>query len=349
MTILPRPPPPGLTWALPDIPQPGVPVQVANGVHWLRMPLPFDLDHINLWLLDDGDAWTLVDTGVAATVTRDCWEQMFADNVLGRPVRRLVLTHFHPDHLGLSRWLAERCDCQVFMSALTFSQAHDLMFPKQEPEAEGILQFCHAHGVAHVSEFGFFHTGGLYRQVVEGLPPTWAKLGPGEHLRIGAHTWNLSMLGGHAEGHLILHCPELNVLISGDQVLPTISSNVSKFLDSGPAADPLGNYLASFPSLQALPEEVLELPSHGRVFRGLHARIDQLCRHHADTLDRVEAFCREPRTSGSLVPDLFPRATSGLNYTLAFGETLAHLVRLREQGRVDERSGLEGVLYTSHK
>ncbi len=344
-----KPPPPGLTWALPAIPTPGIPTPVAPGVYWLRMPLPFDLDHINLWLLDDGDAWTLIDTGASAAITRDCWEIMFADKVLGKPVRRLVITHYHPDHLGLSRWLAEQFGCEVLMTELTFTQAHDLMVPQLEPAAEEILQFCGAHEAAHVSEFGFFHTGGMYRQVVDGLPSGWTKLAPGGSLPIGSHTWRLSMLGGHAEGHLILHCPELNVLISGDQVLPTITSNVSKFLDPGVARDPLGNYLSSFKSLQVMPEDILVLPSHGQVFRGLHARIDQLVTHHGTTLAKVESLCQAPRTCGSLVPELYPRATSGLNYMLAFGETRAHLVHLAQTAKLAERDEKGRVFYTSHK
>ena len=322
---------------------------VAAGVYWLRMPLPFALDHINLWLLEDGDAWTLVDTGASAAVTRDCWERMLAENVLGRPVRRLVITHFHPDHMGLARWLAERFGCEVCMSGLSFSQAREEMFPQLPPESAEILDFCRAHGVAQASEFGFFHTGGLYRQVVDGLPPSWTELRGGEQLKIGRHTWLLDLLGGHAEGHLILHCPALNVLISGDQVLPTITSNVSKFLDPGPARDPLGNYLASFNALQAMPEDILVLPSHGRVFRGLHARIDQLRRHHEGTLEQAESMCSTPRSAGSLVPELFPKASSGLHYMLGFGETLAHLVHMRESGRVVEEAKQGRILYKSHK
>lgn len=342
-----RPPPPGLTWVLPEVPLFGMPLPVTDGVHWLRMPLPFDLNHINLWLLDDGDAWTLVDTGASAAVTRDCWQKMFADNVLGRPVRRLILTHFHPDHLGLARWLAEVFRCEVLMSDLTWRQAHELSVPEREPEAADIMAFCNAHAVEHASEFGYFCAGGLYRQVVDGVPQHWAELGHGATLSIGARNWNLSVLGGHAEGHVVLHCPELNLVISGDQILPTITSNVSKLLDPGPAADPLGNYLASFGSMEALPKDVLVLPSHGRVFRGLHARINQLRLHHADTLDQVESLCTEPRSAGSLVPDLFPQATSGLNYILGFGETLAHLVHLREQGRIVEESGQGRMFYTT--
>ncbi len=347
MTVVTRPPPPGLTWAFPVVPNPGAPMAVAEGVYWLRMPLPFELDHINLWLLDDGAAWTLVDTGAAAAVTRRCWEKMFADNVLGRPVSRLVITHFHPDHVGLGRWLAEQFGCEVCMSRLSFSQARDELFPPLSPDAAEILQFCQAHDVAQGFEFGFFQTGGLYRQVVDGLPETWTELRKGDRLKIGNHTWRFDLLGGHAEGHLVLHCPELNVLISGDQVLPTITSNVSKWLEPGPARDPLGNYLDSFSALEGLPDDVLVLPSHGRVFRGLHARIEQLRGHHATTLDRAVSLCREPHTAGSLVPGLFPKAVSGLHYMLGFGETLAHLVHLRELGRVVEESERGRVRYVT--
>ena len=347
MTSNTRPPPPGLSWAHPEIPLFGAPLPVADGVYWLRMPLPFALDHINLWLLDDGEGWTLVDTGAAASVTRACWETMLAENVLGRPVRRLVVTHFHPDHIGLARWLAERFDCEVCMSSLSFDQAREELLPRLQPESREILDFCRMHGVAHASEFGFFHTGGLYRQVVDGLPQSWTELHDGGSLQIGDHAWTQVLLGGHAEGHLVLHCQELNVLISGDQVLPTITSNVSKFMEPGPALDPLGNYLASFSALEQLPEDVLVLPSHGRVFRGLQARIEQLRRHHAHTLEYAESLCRVPRTAGSLVPDLFPKADSGLHYLLGFGETRAHLVHLREMGRVREKVEAGRVLYSS--
>ena len=320
---------------------------VADGVFWLRMPLPFELDHINLWLLDDGAGWTLVDSGAAATVTRDCSERMFAGDVLGRPVRRLVVTHFHPDHLGLARWLAEHFGCEVLMSGLTFSQARDLVISRERAETGDIAQFCLAHDVTNAPEFSLIHGGGLYRQVVDGLPQSWTELRPGDNLTIGNRTWTHDFLGGHAEGHVALHCPDANVLISGDQVLPTITSNVSKFLDSGPAPDPLGNYLASFRALEHLPADVLVLPSHGRVFRGLHARIDQLRRHHAAMLDKVESLCREPRTAGGLVPLLFPKAVSGLNYMMGFGETRAHLVHLRELGRVVEASEGGRVRYVT--
>ena len=322
---------------------------VADGVFWLRMPLPFQLDHINLWLLDDGDAWTLVDTGASATVTRDCWERMFAENVLGRPVRRLVVTHFHPDHLGLARWLAERFSCQVLMSSLSFTQARYLMDRELQPEATVIQEFCRAHGVTQESEFDFIYGGGLYRQVVDGLPQSWTELVHGDTLMIGKQKWMLHLLGGHAEGHLVLYCPELNVLISGDQVLPTITSNVSKFLESDTAPDPLGNYLASFRTLEQLPADALVLPSHGRVFHGLHARIGQLRSHHAEILDKVESFCRSPHSVGSLVREVFPKAESGLNYMMGFGETRAHLVHLRELGRVVEQSERGRAIYVTRE
>lgn len=336
-----RPPPPGLSWAFPDVPVPGTPHAVAGGVYWLRMPLPFELDHINLWLLTDDDGWVLVDTGAAAGVTRACWESLFGSGLLGRPVRRIVITHFHPDHVGLARWLEERTGATVQMSDLTWQQAHELMAPTLAPDAVPIREFCARHEAAHPEEFGYFCTGGMYRDVVDGLPAAHTLLRDDATLRIGGRDWHVSLLGGHAEGHGVLFCPELNVLIAGDQVLPTITSNVSKFLDDQRAADPLGNYLASFDRLAPLPADVLVLPSHGRVFRGLHARIGQLRAHHERILDQVETLCATPRTSGSLVRDLFPQVTAGLNYMLGFGETHAHVVHLHALGRLvgETRSG----------
>lgn len=336
-----RPPPPGLSWAFPDVPAPGQSRGVAPGVHWLRMPLPFDLDHINLWLLEDSDGWTLVDTGAAAAVTRACWEEIFTAGRLGQPVRRIVITHFHPDHLGLAPTLAQRTGASVWMSELTWHQCLELMQPKQAPDDPAIVDFCARHEAAHPREYGYFCTGGLYRDVVEGMPAQYLPLEDGAVLDIGGRPWHVVMVGGHAEGHAVLHCQELNVVIAGDQVLPTITSNVSSFLDDRRAPDPLGNYLASFGRLAFLPDDVLVLPSHGKAFRGLHARIVQLQAHHGRTLAQVESLCAMPRTTGSLVPDLFPQVSAGLNYMLAFGETRAHVVHLRDTGRLDEvaRSG----------
>lgn len=318
---------------------------VAEGVYWLRMPLPFQLDHINLWLLDDGAGWTLVDTGASAPVTRACWQDVLADGRLGKPVRRIIVTHFHPDHLGLARWLADRTGASVSMSELTHAQALELVQPQMLPGDERIRNFCDRHNAAHPAEFGYFCTGGLYREVVDGLASAHETLVDAMQPEIGDRQWRLMVLGGHAEGHVVLHCPALNVIIAGDQVLPTITSNVSKFLDSQRAPDPLGNYLHSFPALEQLPDDILVLPSHGRPFRGLHARIEQLRHHHEQTLDRIVALASRPCTAGSLVPELFPQATSGLHYMLAFGETRAHLVHLTRLGDLQEMNSETKVQY----
>jgi glyoxylase-like metal-dependent hydrolase (beta-lactamase superfamily II) len=339
-----RPPPRSLAWAFPDLPVPGVPRPVVPGVHWLRMPLPFEIDHINLWLLEDRDGWTLVDTGAAAGVTQACWDDVFASGCLGGPVRRIVITHFHPDHIGCARRLAQRTGAPVCTSAETWRQCHDLLHPSRATADPEILAFCARHEVAHAEEFGYFLTGGLYRGVVDGLPSQFVTLADGDTLETGGRYWRWLVVGGHAAGHGVLACAADGTVIAGDQVLPTITSNVSKFLDEG-SPDPLDDYLESLRRLETLPAETLVLPSHGRVFRGLHARIAYLRAHHQRCLERVLAACAEPKTTGALVTVLFPQVSAGLNYMMAFGETRAHVIHLVAAGRLRELTRGGKVMY----
>jgi glyoxylase-like metal-dependent hydrolase (beta-lactamase superfamily II) len=320
------------------VPQAGAGTRIAAGLHWLRVPLPMELNHINLWLLDDEPGWTLVDTGMAEDVCREAWAAIERATLRGRRIARIVITHDHPDHVGLAPWLAERHGAQVWMSA----SAHAAMQAYLEAEpvqiGERLRHFLRRHGLTAKAEGAmpaFDH-----RRWFGDVPQLARAVGGGETLRIGADDWQVIETAGHCGGHLCLHDPARGLLISGDQVLPSISSNVS-VLPSRPEANPLAEYLESLALLaEACESGVLVLPSHGRPFRGLQSRCTDLRAHHQEQLAAVRAACAAtPRSAFELLPVMFGRVLRGFHTIMALGEALAHLHWLRDAGAVHVEIG----------
>lgn len=309
-------------------------VEIFPGIHWLRLPLPFDLDHINLWLLQDGDAYTLIDTGVCAAKTREAWEILFKDYLHDKPVKRIIVTHYHPDHIGLIQWLSERFCPELLMSQQCYERTNYLLTEHDDAHKNSIADFYHGHGIDDTNPFVDFCTGYNYRQIISGLPKTYSVITDQQIIMIGGRAWRSIMAEGHAEGHLSFYCEDLQLLISGDQVLPSISTNISVHAN-GPRVDNLGLYLSSFDFFRALPEQCTVLPSHGRVFQGLHERLAQLQRHHEQQLERVYSFCESPSTVKQVFPLMFGRKLNGLNEILGFGEALAHLLHLERKGKLE--------------
>jgi len=340
-------PPPaadGLTFPFLDPPAPGTVTPVAPGVLWLRMPLPFALDHINLWILEDGDGWTLVDTGIATDTTRALWEQLLAGPLAGRPVRRLICTHFHPDHMGLSGWLTERLDVPLWASLGEWAFGRQLA----AMDDAAFASLCHAlyrpAGCSPEQLALVDARGNVYRRRVTPHPDALTRLMDGQTLRIGAHDWEVVVGHGHAPEHAGLWCPALDLLISGDQVLPRISPNVSVW-PTEPTADPLSLFLDSLTRWRTrVPDTVLVLPSHGLPFRGLHARLEVLLHHHDARLDETEAECRAaPLSAAEMLPRLFRRALDDHQLFFALGETLAHLHHLEAKSRLRRITGADDV------
>lgn len=332
------------------LPPPGGTLEVAPGVRWVRMGLPFALDHVNLWLLrdrdgDGRDGWTVVDCGIANDATRAAWEQVFAAGLDALPVLRVIATHMHPDHLGLAHWLTERWRCRLWISATDY---HVARVASQATTGGGggdeVAAFFAEHGLTDPESVAKVRArAGYYRSLVPQVPRQFRRLMDGQVLRIGAHAWRCIAGYGHAPEHIALHCEALGVLISGDMVLPRISTNVSVY-DTEPEADPLPLYLASLDRLRALPPSTLVLPSHGRPFVGLHARIAQLHAHHDARLAETLAACRaRPTSAQALVPVLFRRELDLHQTTFAMGEAIAHLHALWHAGRLERRRGDDGV------
>lgn len=324
-------------------PEPGETIPVAPGIHWIRMRLPFQLNHINLWLLEDGDCWTIVDTGIRDAATREAWEKIFSDAMAGRPVSRVIVTHLHPDHVGLAGWLVRKFDVALWMTRTDYLLCRNLVADTgQEAPPEGI-RFYKAAGFpdeaieSYKTRFGGFGLG-VYK-----LPQSFRRMVDGEEIAIGGRIWRVVVGRGHAPEHACLWCPELNVIISGDQILPRISSNVSLF-PTEPAANPLQDWLDSCAHLKTLlPADILVLPAHNEPFRGVHRRLQELIDMHEDNLEKLYAHCAEPKRAVDCFPALFrSRITSG-NYMMATGESLAHLNCLIARGRLSRTQDAAGV------
>ncbi len=305
--------------------------EVSPGIFWLRMPLPFALDHVNLWLLEDGDGWTLVDCGYASAEIKALWEQHFTGIMQGRPLKKVIVTHGHPDHIGLAAWLAQRKGGQAWIAENEYRLARDVYAGAvgwQRECTENFLRRCGASedqlSLSTLSQQG-------YRQGVARLPAEYHCIEHGDCVEIGGRSWQFVTGGGHSPEHTSLYSGDM--LISGDQVLPGITSNVSVWPNE-PDGDPLALYMASLVSLRGLPAETLVLPSHGKVFRGLHQRLDVLLEHHHQRLDLLFDACQEPRSATELLPVLFPRKLDDQQFQFALGEVVAHLNYLWLRGRI---------------
>jgi glyoxylase-like metal-dependent hydrolase (beta-lactamase superfamily II) len=331
-----------LSYPHPDAPPVGSVTPIAGDVYWVRLPLPFAPDHINVWLLRDGDGWTLVDSGLGTGHARGTWEAIFAEVLDGSRLRRIIVTHHHPDHAGLARWLAERFEVEVWISAPELAAMRGILEGDRGAALERMIDFYGVHGFTDAKAIEEILDGADYRSIVSGVPGRVRDLEDGDLIDIGAHAWRVIMTRGHAHGHCCLYSDALGLLISGDQVLPTISTNVS-VLPWSASPDPLADYLHSFEALGALPEQTLVLPSHGLAFVGLHARLDALARHHDKTFAKVTAICAEPGTAYEIAPKLYARPLEGFNVFLAIGETLAHLTWLHRRGRMERSETGEGV------
>jgi glyoxylase-like metal-dependent hydrolase (beta-lactamase superfamily II) len=325
-------------------PLPGEAHPVAPGVLWLRMPLPMSgLDHINVWALQDGDGWTLADTGMHTPVTASAWQSAFTGALQRRRVLRVVCTHMHPDHVGMAGWLTRQHECRLWMTRLEYITCRMLVADTgREAPLDGI-RFYRAAGWDQDALENYRARFGAFGKAVYALPDSYRRVIDGEALDVGGRRWQAVIGRGHTPEHLCLYCPELKVLISGDQVLPRITSNVSVF-PTEPDADPLSEWLESLGSIRGrVPDDVLVLPSHNEPFRGLHARLGALITEHEARLKRVRAELATPKRAVDVFGVLFRRRIGLDMLGFATGESLAHLNCLISRGEVGREEDASGV------
>jgi glyoxylase-like metal-dependent hydrolase (beta-lactamase superfamily II) len=332
-----------LDYPVREPPAPGTTLPIAPGVHWLRMPLPFALDHINLWLLEDGDGLAIVDCGYASEETRVLWERIFAGAIADRPVRRVIATHCHPDHVGNAAWLCERFGATLWMTQAEYLTAHAWRDDAAGFTNAGLVEFFRANGLDDARLDGMKERGNSYKRGVPELPRRYHRLMDHDEIAIGGRTWRVIAGYGHAPEHASLHCPETGVFISGDMLLPRISTNVA-VSSVTPEANPLALFLASLARYAGeLPADTLVLPSHGLPFRGAHERISQLEAHHEARLAELEEACAAPRAASEVITTLFRRKLDLHQTFFAMGEALAHLNYLVDRGRLARSVGADGV------
>jgi glyoxylase-like metal-dependent hydrolase (beta-lactamase superfamily II) len=310
---------------------------VAPGVHWLRMPLPFALDHINLYLVEDGDGIAIVDTGYALDDVKAAWKAVLAS--LDRPVTRIIVTHFHPDHLGLAAWLEGEIGAPVAMTMGEYLTARMIWHQVETFDGAAMVAFLRRHGLSEDACAALEKRGNAYRKGVPALPARYRRLVANQVVSIGGRDWRVIVGRGHAVEHAALHCAEAGLLLSGDMLLPRITSNVTVFAQS-PEDDTLQHYLDSVGGFAALPEDTLVLPAHGLPFRNLRGRVEAIRRHHEERLAVLESACEQPRTAAELLPVLFGRDNFDPHQNMfAMGEAIAHLNHLRHAGRLHVAEG----------
>ena len=333
-----------LVFPRPIPPQPGELVDTAPGIRWLRLALPFALDHVNIYLIDDGDGWAVLDTGVADLRTRIVWQEAIAHKLGGRKLTRLILTHFHPDHLGLAGWMTGDLGLELWMTPGEYRAGRNAGRLLSD---EGRLlhrAFFTQHGMNGETIAAAMGRGTGYMKMTTGLPDRYSPLVTGEILRIGGRDFEILTGGGHAPEQAMLLCRAEGIFLAADQVLARISPNIGVW-PTEPEANPLRNYLISLKALRRdVPDAVLALPAHNLPFYGLHSRIGALEAHHDARCNEIVAACTTPRTTCEVLPILFPRLLDAHQVGFAFGEVLAHLNHLAELGAIAADTGGGGVI-----
>lgn len=335
-----------------QLPATGDTLEVAPGIQWLRMPLPFALNHINLWLLADRGlptsaqpgqpGYCIVDCGISNDATQTAWQAILARQP--HPVLRVIATHCHPDHVGSSDWLCSQWQVALWMSCGEY--AFGRMMSAGLPGVDGVAALPHfeRHGLTDPALLENMRSRKNYfPSLVPAMPHSYTRIYDGQKMMIGEHQWRVITGFGHSPEHVALYCDALQVLISGDMVLPRISTNISVFA-AEPDANPLQQYLDSLDKFADLPKNTLVLPSHGKPFRGLHTRITQLQEHHALRLQEVVQACASPHSAADIVPIMFIRPLDAHQRSFAMGEALAHLNFLWHNGQLCRKLQKDGVM-----
>lgn len=323
------------------VPENGSLTKVADGIFWLRLPLPFRLNHVNVWVLEDGDGWAIIDCGVDDQPSREIWDSVLAGPLGGRPLRRVIATHGHTDHVGGVARLLGRNDAS-FESSLAEWMAARLRFVDHRDEnSAALMRYLTIHGCSDSILESFRGERERVGTHLGAQPETLVRLRHGTPIFLAGRQWSVLTFGGHADEHVCLFDATNRVLIAGDQVLPHISPLVAVF-PAMPDSNPLSEYLESLAGLMDLPDDTLVLPGHGVPFRGLHARLRSLQAHHASRLQELVSYLAAPLTAFDAMQLLFPRASQNGQGRLALGETLAHLNRLLATNTISRLTAPDG-------
>ena len=333
-----------LVFPVAEPPVAGQVVEVAPGILWARIPLPFRLNHINVYLLDDGEGWAVLDTGIGNDATRAIWDALTAGPLAGRPLTRLIVTHFHPDHIGLAGWLCEQHGLPLLTSQTSYLSSLNISLSPGALDAKPYRDFYLRHGLDAATTQRVATQGHGYLKMVSGLPPTFVRLVAGDTLKIGGRSFDVLTGNGHAPEQVMLYCAADNVFLAADQVLAKITPNISVWAVD-PEGDPLGLYLRSLQELRTtIPSDALVLPGHQLPFYGLHTRSAELIAHHEVRCAAIAEACRTaPRSAAELVPVLFSRELDPHQMSFAFSEVQAHVNYMLRKGELAWLEGSDAI------
>ncbi len=331
-----------LDYLFDDAPEIGELKEVAPGIHWLRMPLPMALNHINLWLIEDGSGWTLIDTGLYSGLSKEIWNKVIDEQLGGRPLKRIIVTHFHPDHVGMAGWLVEKTGAEFWMPRTEWLYARVLTIDTSEIFTDSMVEYYRRAGgdseyLAKLKERGPFFPG-----IVSDVPRSIRRIVDGESFPIDDHSWKIVVGNGHSPEHACLQCDALGLFISGDLILPKISPHIGVYADE-PNSNPLKDYLETLDQFKTLPGEAIVLPSHNEPFRGLHERRQWLIEHHRGRLEDFTAACATPTNATVIAKQVFKRRLDSSQIGFAIAETVAHLNYLIVEQRVTRLEDKDGV------
>jgi glyoxylase-like metal-dependent hydrolase (beta-lactamase superfamily II) len=335
---------PALVFPHPHPPGPGELIELADGVRWFRLPLPYRLDHVNIYLIRDEDGWTVLDTGLGTEDCRGAWESILGGPLAGQRLTSMVVTHFHPDHVGLAGWLAGRFGLPLSMPRPEYLYSLALQYAPGDLGADMHRPFYRRHGLSPEVTEAVLGRGHEYLRQTTGVPTTYHRIQHGDTLHIGARAFRAITGGGHALEQAMLYRAEDRLFFAADQVIARISPNVSVHAME-PDLDALGIYLRSLAGLRdAVGGEVLVLPGHGLPFFGLHERIAELLAHHRQRCDAIAVACRQqPLSVAELVPHVFHRVLDEHQTGFAFGEVLAHVNHMLVLRELEMETGADGV------
>lgn len=334
----------GLRYPWPEPPAEGEAIEVATGVLWIRLPLPMALDHVNVYALDDGDSWTIVDTGFSSRRSRAIWEKLMAGPLGGKPIGRVIVTHHHPDHVGLAGWFQSEHGAELWTTRTAWLFSRMLQLDEQElPSAESLAFYRSAGMDAEIFEQRRNERPFNFADMVYPMPLGFKRIKEGDVVRIGGRDWDVRMGNGHAPEHATFWSRDDNLVISGDQILPSISSNIGVYATE-PEADPVGDWLEACERLaQYGREDHLVLGGHKLPFTGLPLRMRQLIDNHHGALKRLEEYIATPRVGGECFPPLFKRSIGPSEYGLALVEAFAHLNHLYQTGKASRTRREDGA------
>tara|TARA_R110002049_G_scaffold77947_4_gene199034 strand:+ start:656 stop:1699 length:1044 start_codon:yes stop_codon:yes gene_type:complete len=327
---------PELSFPFPEMPAFGEVVEVADGIIWLRIPLPYRLDHVNIYLIRDHGGWAVIDTGIRTDEAIAAWDAYFAGPLKGFTITKVIVTHHHPDHIGLAGRMCDRFDAPLLTTYSAYMGSKVISLGANERQTRSNFDFYTSHGMSSEVAGVVAIQGNEYLRRVGELPGSFLRLLMPDFLEIGERSFRVLTGDGHAHEQLLLYCEADKLLFAADQVIEKISPNISVFADER-NGDPLGHFLRSLRFLSAeIPPDVLVLPGHRLPFYGLQARCAELEAHHEERCDRVRAACtKAPMTVAELVPILFPRELDPHQMSFAFTETLAHVNRLVRRGEIE--------------